>query len=163
MTIAQEWWDRKSMGCLWPPCCKGSYSMTTTSVNKNNGSEDTFRVFRCFYCKVKSSFDLLFVTQKSVLQKKNGMALQWCLHIYSPQQGVSVSVIRVQHCSSPSSCCCPSAGRESRPWRESPQHLQIFQPQRLKSSDQEQWLGLSFLKLNERRKHWPTYALVQSS
>lgn len=85
MTIAQEWWDRKSMGCLWPPCCKGSYSMTTTSVSKNHGSEDTFRAFRCFYCKVKSSFDLLFVTQKSVLQKKNGMTLQWVpAHIFSP-------------------------------------------------------------------------------
>ena len=115
MTIAQEWWDRKSMGCLWPPGCKGSYSMTTTSVNKNNGSEDTFRVFRCFYCNVKSLFDLLFVTQKSVLQKKNGITFQWvCLHIYPPQKGVSVLVIRVQHCRSPCSRCHPRGGRASR-------------------------------------------------
>ena len=89
--------------------------MTTTSVNKNNGSEDTFRVFRCFYCNVKSLFDLLFVTQKSVLQKKNGITFQWvCLHIYPPQQGVSVLVIRVQHCRSPCSRCHPRGGRASR-------------------------------------------------
>lgn len=52
------------------------------------------------------------------------------------------------------------AGQEA----ESPQHLQIFHPQHLKPSDQEQWPGLRIFKLNKRRrKHWPTYALVQSS
>ena len=116
MTIAQEWWDRKSMGCLWPHCRKGSYSVTTTSVNKNNGSEDTFRVFHCFYCNIKSLLDFVICHTEVCTSKEEWHNFQLALpHTCSPQQGANVLAIRVQHCS-PSLCCYPSVGRESRTW-----------------------------------------------
>lgn len=100
MTTAQEWWDRKSMGCLWPHRHKGSYSMTTTSVNKNKGSEDTFRVFHCFYCNVKSLFDFVICHADVCISKEKWRNFQMALpaHISSLvgrqcvcNQGVSIA------------------------------------------------------------------------
>ena len=86
MTISQEWWDRKSMCCLWPHCLKGSNSTTTISVNKNHGSEDTFRIFHCFDCNVKSLFDFIICHTGiyTLKEKWHNFQMDLPAHIFSP-------------------------------------------------------------------------------
>lgn len=128
--------QRESMGCLWPHCYKGSYFMTTTSVNKNNGPEDNFRVFHCFYCNVKSLFDFVICHTEVYTSKEKWLNFQMDLpaQIFSLagcqcvcSQGVALLTLLV---------LVPQCGKGKQDMKQSqPQQFQFFHPQQhLKSS-----------------------------
>lgn len=62
--------------------------MTTISVNKNNGSEDTFRIFHCFNYNVKSLFDFIICHTEVHTSKEKWYNFQMELpaHIFSPAE-----------------------------------------------------------------------------
>ena len=133
MTISQEWWDRKSMCCLWPHCLKGSNSTTTISVNKNHRSEDTFRIFHCFDCDVKSLFDFIICHTGiyTLKEKWHNFQMDLPAHIFSPAGCQCVCDQSV----APLACLVvPPQHEECRLWGSQLSNFQFSNPQHLKSS-----------------------------
>lgn len=57
MTAAQEWWD--GVQVVYDRPSRRPRFPETLSVNRNNGPEETFSIFHCFHCGVKSLSDVV--------------------------------------------------------------------------------------------------------